>query len=466
MQMKNLARQLLLTIVAIAVLALGHTETSAQNLKEKGVFSIVTCPGENSDNQMNISFGTDTGVIVKSIRLYKVKRKNAVKKAQRKYSNLLKEIRTITVDNSDRRLCNVFDSIYSKAADGSNFYEKAVFHKFDINIDGLKKNTEYAYIIDAERASGEKNEAGEFLRKDIRTPVHYFKTSGSKKWNACVISDYHCYPPLGGRLAAAMRMVDTINAYKPIDWVLSLGDLCAWGGSYSFWTGMYEEPQFERYMWSELNGNHDNMTRQYRLSNEFFRNATANPYNGYEGEMGVCYWFKYNDALFIILNNESMRDSAGLEKARDWAEGVLKSVPARYRIVCEHYQWFYGTEGQTSQYERWHDIFDRYKVDLALGANNHIYVRSYALKDGKATDGRSGTVYIQTPSCDNERGQQPYKALKENQDKIAFRWNEGPKTVGAMHMEVNPKSLTLRLMDRTGNVVDSVVIPSKQKSGI
>lgn len=454
--MKSIIKSIL-PFAAVIVLTFAATVSNAQNLKEKGVFSIVTCPGENSNNEMNISFGADNGVKIKSVTLYKVNRKKGV---DRQGGANLKEIRKIVVNDSDRRVCDVFDSIYSKAADGSNFYEKAVFDKYDINVGGLKKDTEYAYSIEAYRASEEKDN-GELLPKEIRTPIHYFKTSGAKKWNACIISDYHCYPPLGNRLNAAMDMLDTINAYKPIDWVVSLGDVCAWGGSYSFWVGMYERPQFERYMWSLLNGNHDNMTRQYGLSNEFFRNATANPYNGYEGENGVCYWFKYNDALFIILNNESMRDSSGFEKAKVWVEDVLKSVPARYRVVCEHYQWFFGTEGQTSQYGRWHELFDKYNVDLALGANNHIYVRSYAIKNDKVTDGKSGTVYIQTPSCDNERGQEPFKPLTDNADKIAFRWNEGPRTVGAMHMEVTPKSMTLRLLNRTGNVVDSVVIPKK-----
>lgn len=441
--MKRTAR----LISAVAAVALCFTLSHAQNLREKGVFSIVTNPGENTMREMNISFGTDTGVTVKSITLNKV-----IRKGDRVSE---KKLRDIIVKDSDRRFCKTYDSIYSKAADGTNFYEDAIFYKYDIALDGLDRNTEYSFTINAERISDEN------FPKEIKTTAHYFRTSGKKRWNACVISDYHSYPPLGKRLAAAMDMLDTVNAYKPVDWVLSLGDICAWGGSYSFWVMMYERPQFGRYMWSELNGNHDNMSRKYELTREYFRNATANPYNGYEGEEGVCYWFKYNDALFIILNNESMRDTAGFEKAKIWVEEVLKTVPARYRIVCEHYQWFFGTKGETSQYGRWSELFDKYNVDLALGANNHIYVRSYPLYGGKATDGSKGTVYIQTPSCDNERGQEPYEPLAANEDKIAARWNEGPRTVGAMHMEVTPKKMVLRLLDRTGKVVDEVSIPKK-----
>ena len=96
---------------------------------------------------------------------------------------------------------------------------------------------------------------------------------------------------------------------------------------------------------------------------------------------------------------------------------------------------------------RWKDLFEECRVDLALGANNHIYVRSKNLP----------TVYIQTPSSDNERGVDVGE-LTHNQDIIAKRWSEGGKTIGAMLMEVDRNSMTLTLLDREGKEVDSVVI--------
>ena len=86
-----------------------------------------------------------------------------------------------------------------------------------------------------------------------------------------------------------MNMVKTVNSYaegknkRGFDWVLHLGDVCAWGGSWSFWKEMYSQDAFRSYMWAGLNGNHDNMSRKYQLTNQYFKNATANPLNGYEG---------------------------------------------------------------------------------------------------------------------------------------------------------------------------------------
>ena len=47
------------------------------------------------------------------------------------------------------------------------------------------------------------------------------------------------------------------------------------------------------------------------------------------------------------------------------------------------------------------------------------------------------------------------EAPKENGDKIVFRWSEGPQTVSAMHMKVTPEKMTIVLLDRHGEVIDT-----------
>ena len=295
------------------------------------------------------------------------------------------------------------------------------------------------------------------------TGAYTFKTAGAKEWSACIISDFHNYSPIPGRLEAADKMIGKIKEYDPsMDWVLHLGDICAWGGSYSFWKNLYGMQWFRDYMWAGVNGNHDNMSRKYELTNEYFRNSAAYPLNGYPGEMGVCYWFKYGEALFIMLNNESMRTQEGLEAAQEWFKSVIKSNPSKYIIVCEHYQWFFGTDGADSQIARWSQLFDKYGVDQALAGNNHIYVRTNALYNKEETDGSRGTVYIQTPSSDNERGQAMKPELTHNKEIIKCRWTEGPKTVGAMSLKVFPTHIELALLDRNGTVIDTATVKAKR----
>lgn len=397
-------------------------------------YSVNTCPGDVCSSGINVSWGVRTNSEYCVVYLM---------------DETGKTIRQTKLPASKAEMCTVYDGIYSKKANGENFYESARFLKYSYTLSPLTSDTKYSYRI----TSSWMDPKG---RKVTATSdTYHFTTAGADRWSACVISDFHSYPPLPLRLSSAMKMVETVNNYakgqngKGFDWVLHLGDVVAWGGSWSFWNIMYREKAFKNWMWAGLNGNHDNMTRQSVLSNKFFKYATANPLNGYSGEEGVCYSFTYGNTLFVMLNNEDMSTASGLAKAQDWARKVLKQSTARFKVVCEHYQWFYGSSGSTSQYSRWKDLFDECGVDLALGANNHIYVRSHKLNN---------TVYIQTPSSDNERGQDPIGELEYNQDKIAFRWNEGPKTVGALLMEADNDKIKVTLLDRNGQAKDMVTI--------
>lgn len=156
-----------------------------------------------------------------------------------------------------------------------------------------------------------------------------------------------------------------------------------------------------------------------------------------------------------------MREDAGLKAAQEWVKKVVEENPARYKVVCEHYQWFFGKDGKDSQYARWSSLFDELGIDLALAGNNHIYISTHALYGGEKNE--NGTTYVQVPSSDNERGVDfnSEEPLAHNTDKIKQRWGEGAKTIGGMHMKVTKKEMTLTLLDRYGKVQDIVKVKSR-----
>jgi hypothetical protein len=201
-----------------------------------------------------------------------------------------------------------------------------------------------------------------------------------------------------------------------------------------------------------------------RNNKEFFRNTNNNPLNGYDSQEGVCYYFIYGDVLFIMLNNQVMHSDEGLATAQEWVKKVIKKNQrkTRFTVVFEHYPWFLGGNGKTFQYARWSKFFDENGVDLAVSAHNHIYLRTDALYNDQETDGNSGTVYLQTPSTDNERGES-INEWKYNKDKIKIRWNEGAKTMGAILLKANSDQLSLTAYDRYGNALDNVIVKAKKR---
>ncbi|MGM9804682.1 MAG: metallophosphoesterase [Muribaculaceae bacterium] len=404
------------------------------------VSTVVTCPGEDASSSMRISWSAPSkGYFVKYCEDGTKNKKSA------------------TLEPETEFRCTTFSGVSSKAADGSDIVEDVVMMKCGATLSGLRPNTKYKYVI-CDPQGGEA------------CSEHRFITAGATEWQCCVISDFHAYTPLQHRQDAAMKMIDTVTQYGGgVDWTLHLGDITAWGASWSFWEKLYSEPTFSNMMWAGCVGNHDYMARNYsRLSNEFFNQANYYPENGYSGQMGVCYHFRYGEVMFVMLNSESMRSDAGLEAAQRWVRKVVTEArnsanAPRYVVVCEHYQWFFGGDGTTSQYGRWNELFDELGIDLALAGNNHIYVRTDAVYGGKLSNAAvKGTVYVQTPSADDERGQTMKPELKYNQDIIKCRWTEGAKTVGAMLMKVNRRKIMLTLLDRNGTVIDRVDVPAKR----
>ena len=417
----------------------------------ENIYSISSGPGADASVSMCISWACDTTFKHTYVRLAEAA--DSWEKAR-------------DIDPPYHWRTDVFKGVFSTAADGSDMYEDAVFTKCGVMVTGLKPDTDYKYVI---------------LEKEDGNPVassdeYHFRTAGAEHWSACIISDFHSYPPIPTRLEAAMGMIDTMQRFDPsLDWIFSPGDVVAWGGSYSFWKRLFEEDNFKEFFWARVNGNHDNWTRQsqitrdFNIPNDYFTNTSFYPRNGYEGEEGVCYHFRYGNTLFVMLNTEDMDDGAEFAAAEAWLRDCVNLArgsenPPTFVVVCQHYEWFAGTNGRTAQYARWHKVFDDLGIDLAVAGNNHVYVRTPALYDNKVTDGTTGTVYIQTTASDNDRGRAFSDETLRNADKIAFRWTEGTYSVSAIHMDVNPERIALTLMDRHGHAIDSTVVPAKPRS--
>jgi hypothetical protein len=401
------------------------------------VYSIVTNPGEDTSTQMNIGWHADLGYTNCSLTY--------TRKADATWAKAAEAEGTY-------EFCDLFDGVYSKTAAGADASEDAAFLDYSVTLQGLEPNSDYMYKVCADDGTS--------------SAVHYFKTAGASEFSFAWIGDFHLYPPLPGRLSNAVSVLNAALTVDPgVAFVFSTGDVVAWGGSYSFWKALYEQDFIRNYMFANVLGNHDAMTRTWFTSPEFFSVANNFPRNGYAGQRGVCYWFIYHNVLFITLNNEAMsKGPAELETAKKWAAQVITQLKGRYRYVflAEHYQWFDGRSGKTSWYANWKDFCDEYGVALALSGNNHIYERSHPLcQDQVVADGK-GTVYMEVPSSDGDRGVEA-GPLKFNADKLAYTYsshvgsNKGEvKTTGCVLVRVSPDQIGTKLVYLEGNKVPQV----------
>ena len=175
----------------------------------------------------------------------------------------------------------------------------------------------------------------------------------------------------------ANAVLDAARKIDPsVNFVFATGDVVAWGASYSFWRNLFDQPFAKNYMFADLIGNHDWMARGGEGSSDYFRVAHNHPTNGYAGQEGVCYWFRYGDVLFLTLNNELMKTGPEAEAtAKAWAAGVIEKQKGKYQkiFIAEHYQWFDGRTGKANWVRPLEGFLRQIQCDAgAIGQQPHL----------------------------------------------------------------------------------------------
>ena len=415
-------RKLTLLLLVSSLVCLGGAPSRAE------IRAVTANPGENCSTQINIGWHADLAETSCSLVITE---------------NHDSGWAHAKIVPGESRPSEVFDGIDSKTPEGKDWKEEAKFLNYGVLLTGLKPDTDYMYKVRA--GNGEET-----------TATRYFKTAGASEFSFAWISDVHVYTPIPNRAKNLNKVFEAAIKIQPsVDFVFSTGDVVAWGGSYSFWKSLFEQPFAANYMFADVIGNHDWMMRGKGGDSEFFDVAHNNPRNGYAGQEGVCYWFIYGDVLFLTFNNEDMRTSAEAEAvAKAWAAGVIEKQKGKYQriVIAEHYPWFDGRNGKTSWYDNWKDFCDEHHVTLALSGHNHVYQRTHPLWDDQVVADGLGTVYMVAPSSDGERG---VKAgpLTMNADKLAFTYssqlhsNETEvRTIGCVLVDVAPNSIKTRLV--------------------
>ena len=125
-----------------------------------------------------------------------------------------------------------------------------------------------------------------------------------------------------------------------------------------------------------LTGNHDR-------ANQFGWHFNV-PQNGAAGIQGLSranYWYRYGDALFLVLDQ-----SSNITTQITWMRGIVAANPSQWVIVSFH-ETIYGVYGRApTNRDALNAAFAELNVDLVLQGHDHTYMRTYIMRNGAAQD--------------------------------------------------------------------------------
>ena len=152
-------------------------------------------------------------------------------------------------------------------------------------------------------------------------------------------------------------------------------------------------------------GNHDADNANYTYH---FNTVNASEL-GSNGKVGGDYWFKHDNALFIMLNTQD----TNVEEHRQFIEQtVAANKDCKWRIVTLH-QDIYGSAEHSNEPEitnlryQLAPIFEDNKVDVVLTGHDHAYSRTQILKGGHKTTEYTDDDFDPMLDKDMDAGENP-----------------------------------------------------------
>ncbi len=204
------------------------------------------------------------------------------------------------------------------------------------------------------------------------------------------LGDTQANPDLGSYSNMGI-LIEQAKAEQPA-FFLQGGDLINDGSDLNEWQDFYSAAgdSFASTPFMPVYGNHD--------AGGLFSNYFALPQNGPSHLLEHFYSFNYGDALFIVMDSTYM--GVADERLLKWLQDELAVSDRTWKIVMFHHPMYPGVDNANDMakaklYQKiWLPILENYDVDLVFNGQQHVYMRSNSLLNGKVDAESQGITYI------------------------------------------------------------------------
>ncbi len=270
----------------------------------------------------------------------------------------------------------------------------------NVTVTGLEENTTYYYVY------GTKNGVSE---------AETFTTHSFDSYKFLYISDAQpsYKDDLTERAFKWNRTLEAaFTANDDISFIVNAGDVTNYGKPTEEWTAVLSPEYLRSYPMAATQGNHDAKGTTYKY---YFNNP--NSFLGIAPTFyGNGFYFTYGDVLFVMINSVKINfyDNYLLIK-----KAVEENPDTKWRVAVTHFD-LYGSGHHAIQDDvvaakrTIAPVLESYDFDVVLTGHDHIWGRSYFMKDdkvvenagydeGKVTDPEGIIYFTQTASSGNTR---------------------------------------------------------------
>jgi len=297
-----------------------------------------------------------------------------------------------------------------------------------VTVTGLKADTEYKYWV----SNDGENWSEEYSYKTPKTSSFRFAAIGDPQLTLGNQDATSAYPtPI---TTTALGWLETMShvGFANVNFVAGVGDQVdiTSNGNETEYQNFFAPPELRSIPWAPSVGNHDrhypflwhynlpNVQAFKRLQGSDYGNATNDQYA--DVEAAGNYWYRYNNALFVVLNTSAYPTSTAaalpiINRFDDTLKAAKSASPGYTWLFVQHHKstasvadHLADTDIQYYVEAGFEELMTTHGVDFVLAGHDHVYARSYPLtgnsggtpstpsvmQGGNAIINPVGTIYI------------------------------------------------------------------------